>query len=74
MRVFGDIPGVNPSDEFENREALAKVGVYPPTVAVIGASQHKGAGSIVLTEDYQDDEAFGGVIIYPAEGRRIKKQ
>ncbi len=38
MRVFGDIQGVNPGDEFKNREALAKVGVYPPTVAVIGVS------------------------------------
>jgi len=52
VRVFGDIQGVNPGDEFENREALAKVGVYPPVVAVIGASQHEGTDSIVRCQPW----------------------
>ncbi|MBW7471159.1 YDG/SRA domain-containing protein [Marinobacter sp. F4218] len=68
MRVFGDIPDLEPGDEFESREALAEAGVHPPTVAGISGSQHEGADSIVLSGGYEDDEDFGDVIIYTGSG------
>lgn len=68
MRVFGDITGVTPGDLFESREALAKAGVHPPTVAGISGSQSEGADSIVLSGGYEDDEDFGDEIIYTGSG------
>lgn len=68
MRVFGEIPGVNLGDMFESRDALAKAGVHPPTVAGISGSQNEGADSIVLAGGYEDDEDFGHEIIYTGAG------
>jgi len=68
MRIFGEISGVRPGDQFESREALAKAGVHPPTVAGISGSQNEGADSIVLAGGYEDDEDFGNVIIYTGAG------
>jgi putative restriction endonuclease len=52
MRVFGEISGVILGAVFESREALAKSGVHPPTVAGISGSQNEGADSIVLSGGY----------------------
>jgi len=72
MRVFGEIVEVTPGELFESREALAKAGVHPPTVAGISGSQTEGADSIVLSGGYEDDEDFGDEIIYTGAGGQSK--
>ncbi|WP_233081665.1 YDG/SRA domain-containing protein [Rheinheimera soli] len=75
MRVFGEIPGVSLGAVFENRDALAKAGVHPPTLAGISGSQNEGADSIVLAGDCEDDEDFGHELIYTgAAGQQNGKQ
>ncbi|WP_045409613.1 YDG/SRA domain-containing protein [Vibrio jasicida] len=70
MRVFGHIPDTEVGDMFENRAALAKSGIHPPTQAGISGGAKEGADSIVLSGGYEDDEDFGNVIIYTGAGGR----
>lgn len=70
MRVFGHIPDTEVGDMFENRAALAKSGIHPPTQAGISGGAKEGADSIVLSGGYEDDEDFGDVIIYTGAGGR----
>ena len=67
-RIFGEIEGINPGAEFQDRKALAKAGIHPPLVAGISGSKLDGADSIVLSGGYEDDEDFGNEIIYTGAG------
>lgn len=68
--VFGTLPGVAPGHEFRNRLELYGAGVHTQTQAGISARQGEGAASIVLSGGYEDDEDWGGVIIYTGRGGR----
>ncbi|NTS76320.1 HNH endonuclease [Catenovulum sp. SM1970] len=75
MRIFGEIEGVTPGDQFENRIALREVGVHRPNQKGISGSAFEGADSIVLSGGYEDDEDYGDVIIYTgAGGQKNNKQ
>ena len=56
MRTFGHIDGTFIGDIFDNRVALAKSGIHPPTQAGISGGSKEGADSIVLSGGYEDDE------------------
>lgn len=70
MRTFGHIDGTLIGDIFDNRVALAKSGIHPPTQAGISGGSKEGADSIVLSGGYEDDEDFGNEIIYTGAGGR----
>ena len=61
--VFGHIPGYPVGSRFENRAALAEAGVHRHRQAGISGSVSKGADSIVLSGEYEDDQDFGNLII-----------
>ena len=67
-RIFGEIPGITPGDEFTDREELSAAGLHPPNRAGISGSKNEGADSIVLSGGYEDDEDHGDIIIYTGEG------
>ncbi|MCR5888809.1 HNH endonuclease [Hymenobacter sp. J193] len=71
--IFGEIPGVAPGYEFENRLALWGAGVHRQTQAGISARRGVGAESIVLSGAYEDDEDYGNVIIYTGKGSRSQE-
>jgi putative restriction endonuclease len=68
LRMFGPIPKIQPGAVFEDRAALGRAGIHPPTVAGISGSAAEGADSIVLNGGYEDDEDRGNVIIYTGHG------
>ncbi|MCC7024035.1 MAG: YDG/SRA domain-containing protein [Thermomicrobiales bacterium] len=70
-RVFGDVPGVEEGDEFEDRKELSKAGVHRPRQAGICGGKHEGAESIVLSGGYEDDLDNGDVIIYTGHGGNV---
>ncbi|MBC6610612.1 HNH endonuclease [Hymenobacter sp. BT507] len=71
--IFGDIPGVLPGHEFENRLALWGAGVHRQTQAGISARRGVGAESIVLSGGYEDDADYGSVILYTGKGGRSQE-
>lgn len=53
MRVFGHIPDTEVGDMFENRAALAKSGIHPPTQAGVSGFMYElreGAKAIILVD------------------------
>ena len=68
QRFFGEIPGVPPGTSFPTRQDLHNAGVHLPTQAGISGSADEGADSIVISGGYENDEDYGGVIIYTGEG------
>ena len=71
--VFGDVPGIQPGHEFENRLALWGAGVHRQTQAGISARRGVGAESIVLSGGYEDDADYGSVILYTGKGGRSQE-
>src|SRR5919199_5598738 len=69
-RVFGHIFGYPEGSRFESRAELSEAGVHRPLVAGISGSEREGAGSIVLSGGYEDDEDLGDEIIYTGHGGR----
>lgn len=68
--VFGEVPGVQPGELFESREALREAGVHLPLQAGIHGKPDSGAPSIVVSGGYEDDDDQGDVIFYTGQGGR----
>ena len=67
-RIFGDIDGVPEGSSFDSRQSLHDAGVHGPTMAGIWGSATEGAGSIVMSGGFEDDEDYGDLIIYTGHG------
>lgn len=65
---FGEIPGLNIGDIFQNRMELSRAGVHRPPMAGIWGSQNIGAYSIVLSGGYEDDIDNFDYILYTGQG------
>jgi putative restriction endonuclease len=67
-RIFGDIDGIPEGSSFDSRQSLHNAGVHGPTMAGIWGSAKEGAGSIVMSGGFEDDEDYGDLIIYTGHG------
>jgi putative restriction endonuclease len=67
-RIFGDIDGIPEGSSFESRQALHDAGLHGPTMAGIWGTEKEGAGSIVMSGGFEDDEDYGDLIIYTGHG------
>jgi len=65
---LGHIPGISVKAPYANRAELHTAGVHRPLQAGISGSGTEGAGSIVISGGYEDDEDHGDVIIYTGHG------
>lgn len=70
MPVFGHVSYYRPGDTFRNRLELAASGVHRPRRAGVCGTQQDGAESIVLADQYEDDEYAEAEIIYAGHGGR----
>ncbi len=70
IRLFGNLPGVKIGDEFPSFAALNAAGVHKQSQSGISGSGSEGADSIVVSGGYEDDQDFGGEIIYTGQGGR----
>ncbi|KAJ7073924.1 PUA-like domain-containing protein [Mycena amicta] len=66
---YGNIPGVQVGDCFEDRESLATAGLHAPPQAGIWYQTRFGAYSIVLNGGYEDDVDEGDRIVYTGHGK-----
>ncbi|QPP10546.1 hypothetical protein G4Z16_09300 [Streptomyces bathyalis] len=67
---FGEVPGIDAGQAFEDRRALAAAGVHRPRQAGICGTAEQGAESIVVSGGYEDDEDYGDLIVYTGQGGR----
>ncbi|MCA8831447.1 YDG/SRA domain-containing protein [Hymenobacter pini] len=70
MPVFGHISYYRPGDVLENRLALSRAGLHRPSRAGVSGSEADGAESIILADQYEDDDFQEAVIIYSGSGGR----
>jgi putative restriction endonuclease len=63
-REFRRIPGCPEGNRFESRTESSEAGVHSPMIAGISGSEREGADSIVLSEDYEDDEDLRDEMVY----------
>ncbi len=68
--MFGEIKGFPEGATFETRRELFLSGVHAQIMKGIQGSAARGAESILLSGGYEDDEDFGGLILYTGEGGR----
>lgn len=66
--MFGAIPGVADGTTFPDRRAAAASDVHKPLQVGISGGAIEGADSIVVSGGYEDDEDYGGVIVYTGHG------
>ena len=70
MPIFGHVSYYRPGDTFRNRLELAASGVHRPRRAGVCGTQHEGAESIVLADQYEDDRYSETEITYAGHGGR----
>lgn len=70
MPTFGHISYYRPGDVLENRLALSRTGLHRPTRAGVSGSEAEGADSIILANQYEDDDFREDDIIYSGSGGR----
>lgn len=70
MPLFGHISYYQPGDVLENRLALSRAGLHRPTRAGVSGSELEGADSIILADQYEDDDFREEDIIYSGSGGR----
>ncbi|RSK35425.1 YDG/SRA domain-containing protein [Hymenobacter metallilatus] len=70
MPIFGHISYYRPGDVLENRLALSRAGLHRPTRAGVSGSEAEGADSIILADQYEDDDFREEEIIYSGSGGR----
>lgn len=70
MPIFGHISYYRPGDVLENRLALSRAGLHRPTRAGVSGSEADGADSIILADQYEDDDFREEEIIYSGSGGR----
>lgn len=68
VNSFGELPGIEVGDIFENRLALSNSGIHKPSMSGIWGSQNTGAYSIVLSGGYEDDVDQLDYILYTGQG------
>ena len=73
MPHFGHISYYRPGDTFRNRLELSASGVHRPRRSGVCGTQHEGAESIVLADQYEDDHFSEAEIIYAGQGARDAK-
>jgi len=67
---FGTIPGIEVGKTWKSRKDCADDGVHVKTFAGISGNSMKGAYSIVLSGNYEDDIDHGETFIYTGTGGR----
>jgi predicted restriction endonuclease len=67
--VFGHVPGISEGATFENRAAVAAVGLHRALQAGIVGTGKTGAESIVVSGGYADED-YGTTIVYTGHGGR----
>ncbi|GAB3305884.1 YDG/SRA domain-containing protein [Hymenobacter tenuis] len=70
MPIFGHISYYLPGDVLENRLALSRAGLHRPTRAGVSGSEAEGADSIILADQYEDDDFRELDITYSGSGGR----
>ncbi len=70
MPDFGHVSYYRPGDTFRNRLELSASGVHRPRRSGVCGTQQGGAESIVLADQYEDDEYSEAEIIYAGQGSR----
>ncbi|SNR42245.1 YDG/SRA domain-containing protein [Hymenobacter mucosus] len=70
MPIFGHISYYRPGDLFANRLELSRAGLHRPTRAGVSGSEAEGADSIILADQYEDDDFREEEIIYSGSGGR----
>ena len=70
MPPFGHLSYYRPGDTFRNRLELSASGVRRPRRAGVAGTRHEGAESIVLADQYEDDEYGEAEINYAGQGGR----
>lgn len=73
MPHFGHVSYYRPGDTFRNRLELALSGMHRPRRAGVCGTQQEGAESIVLADQYEDDQYGEEEIIYAGQGSRDAK-
>lgn len=73
MPHFGHISYYQPGDIFRNRLELSASGMHRPRRSGVCGTQHEGAESIVLADQYEDNHFSEDEIIYAGQGSRDAK-
>ena len=73
MPHFGHVRYYRPGDTFRNRLELSASGVHRPRRSGVCGTQTEGAESLVLADQYEDDEYGEAEIIYAGQGARDAK-
>lgn len=70
LPIFGHISYYRPGDVLENRLALSRAGLHRPPRTGVSGSEAEGAESIILADQYEDDDFQEAVITYSGSGGR----
>ncbi|MFD1469246.1 YDG/SRA domain-containing protein [Hymenobacter caeli] len=73
LPTFGPIGTAQPGDLFASRLALADVGQHRPRRTGVCATAQHGAESLVLADQYEDDEVHADYFWYAGHGGRGPK-
>ena len=70
MPHFGHLSYYRPGDVLENRLALSRAGLHRPTRTGVSGSAAEGAESIILADQYADDDFREDDLTYSGSGGR----
>ncbi|RSK45823.1 hypothetical protein EI293_01210 [Hymenobacter perfusus] len=70
LPIFGHISYYRPGDVLENRLALSRAGLHRPPRTGVSGSEAEGAESIILANQYEDDDFQEAIITYSGSGGR----
>ncbi|MBT2559224.1 YDG/SRA domain-containing protein [Hymenobacter sp. ISL-91] len=70
MPIFGHISYYRPGDALDSRLALSRAGLHRPTRTGVSGSAEEGAESIILADQYEDDDFRKHDLTYSGSGGR----
>ncbi|SDX89794.1 YDG/SRA domain-containing protein [Hymenobacter psychrophilus] len=70
MPHFGHVSYYRPGDVLDNRLALSRAGLHRPTRTGVSGSAQEGAESIILADQYADDDFREDDLTYSGSGGR----
>ncbi|MBT9391748.1 YDG/SRA domain-containing protein [Hymenobacter sp. NST-14] len=70
MPHFGHISYYRPGDVLENRLTLSRAGLHRPPRTGVSGTQAEGAESIILADQYEDDDFRATDLTYSGSGGR----
>ena len=70
MPHFGHVSYYRPGDVLENRLALSRAGLHRPPRTGVSGSEAEGAESIILADQYEDDDFRETDLTYSGSGGR----